>query len=105
MNAKTVQKYKTSFDCAPKMFRYSAYLDKNNKFHPTQKPVALYDWIYNKYLPNGGKVIDSHLGSGSNRIAADKAGNIEFYGFEIDPEYYEAQEKRYKIFKMQKRLF
>ena len=75
------------------------------KYHPTQKPVKLYEWIYNKYLPNGGKVIDTHLGSGSNRIAADKARNIEFYGFEIDSEYYEAQEKRFKIHKMQKTLF
>ena len=79
--------------------------DGHLRIHPTQKPIALYDWIYHNYLPQGGKVIDSHLGSGSNRISADKAGNIEFYGFEIDSEYYEAQEKRYKIFKMQKRLF
>ena len=77
----------------------------DGRVHPQQKPIALYDWIYHNYLPNGGKVIDTHLGSGSNRIAADKAGNIEFYGFEIDSEYYEAQEKRYKIFKMQKTLF
>ena len=94
----------TSFDGANKIFRYSVQKELN-KIHPTQKPVALYDWIYHNYLPQGGKVIDTHLGSGSNRIAADKAGNIEFYGFEIDPEYYEAQEKRYKIFKMQTRLF
>ena len=94
----------TSFDGANKLYRYSVQKE-SDKVHPTQKPIKLYDWIYSRYLPNGGKVIDTHLGSGSNRIAADKAGNIEFNGFEIDPEYYEAQEKRYKIFKMQKRLF
>lgn len=76
-----------------------------NRFHPTQKPVRLYEWIYQKYLPNGGKVIDTHLGSGSNRIAADKAGNIDFVGFELDKDYYEAQEKRWKAFKAQTRLF
>ena len=69
-----------------------------NRIHPTQKPVALYDWIYHNYLPEGGKVIDTHLGSGSNRIAAQKRGNIEFVAAEIDTEYFEAQEKRYKEF-------
>ena len=95
----------TSFDKAPKMFRHSAYLDKANKFHPTQKPVKLYSWIYHNYLPNGGKVIDTHLGSGSNRIAADKAGNIDFYAYEIDKEYFDAQEKRFKEYKSQLRFF
>ena len=72
-----------------------------NRIHPTQKPVALYDWIYAKYLPEGGKVIDTHLGSGSNRIAADKAGNIDFYSCELDPDYHADQEKRWKNYKAQ----
>ena len=75
------------------------------KIHPTQKPITLYDWIYKNYLPQGGKVIDTHLGSGSNRIAANKAGNIDFVGFELDKDYYEAQEKRWKGFISQTRLF
>lgn len=79
--------------------------NKETRIHPTQKPVKLYSWIYDKYLPNGGKVIDSHLGSGSNRIAADKAGNIDFYGWEIDKDYYEAQEKRWKDYKSQLTMF
>jgi site-specific DNA-methyltransferase (adenine-specific) len=72
--------------------------DGIERIHPTQKPIYLYDWIFNKYLPEGGKVIDTHLGSGSNRIAAHKRGNIEFIGYELDKDYYEAQEKRYKQF-------
>lgn len=64
--------------------------------HPTQKPIKLYEWLYMKYLPKGGKVIDTHLGSGSNRIAAHKMGNIDFTGFEIDKEYFDAAEKRYQ---------
>ena len=72
--------------------------------HPTQKPVALYDWIYHHYLPNGGRVLDTHLGSGSNRIAAHKAGNIDFTGYETDKDYYEAQEKRFEIFQRQPSL-
>jgi len=76
-----------------------------NRIHPTQKPVKLYSWVYKNYLPDGGKVLDTHLGSGSNRIAADKAGNIDFWGYELDKDYYEAQEKRWKDYKAQIRMF
>lgn len=86
----------TSFISTCKKFDRHPTLEK--RIHPTQKPVALYSWIYSNYLPQGGKVIDTHLGSGSNRIAAHKAVNIEFYGFEIDKDYFEAQERRYKDF-------
>jgi site-specific DNA-methyltransferase (adenine-specific) len=101
-----------SFRKAIRRFKYNwvgfGYLNntaKERKIHPTQKPVALYDWIYSKYLPDGGKVIDTHLGSGSNRIAADKVGNIDFVGYELDKDYFEAQEKRWAEYKMQQRLF
>jgi len=72
-----------------------------NRIHPTQKPIILYEWIYENYLPKGGRVIDTHLGSGSNRIAADKTGNIDFVGFELDKDYFEAQEKRWAEYKKQ----
>ena len=72
-----------------------------SRIHPTQKPIKLYDWIYKNYLPNGGNVIDTHLGSGSNRIAADKAGNINFVGVELDKDYFDAQEKRWHNYKQQ----
>lgn len=83
--------------------RYDGFIgmDEDIRFHPTQKPIKLYDRIYAKYLPEGGKVIDTHLGSGSNRIAADKAGNIDFYSCELDPEYHAAQEKRFRNYKSQ----
>ena len=87
-----------------KIFSYSV-LTERNKIHPTQKPVALYDWIYKNYLPEGGKVIDTHLGSGSNRIAADKAGNIDFTAYELDKDYFEAQEKRWSNYKAQLKMF
>jgi site-specific DNA-methyltransferase (adenine-specific) len=77
----------------------------NVDWHPTAKPIKLYDYIYQTYLPEGGKVIDTHLGSGSNRIAADKAGNIDFVGYELDKDYYEAQEKRWKNYKAQLTMF
>ena len=98
----------TSFDCILRRFTYDwigfGYLNNQQsekKIHPTQKPIKLYDWIYKNYLPKGGNVIDTHLGSGSNRIAADKAGNINFVGCELDKEYFDAQEKRWNNYKAQ----
>ena len=64
------------------------------RIHPTQKPVALYDWIFQNYAAPGCRVLDTHLGSGSSRIAAYEAG-VDFIGFEIDPIYYAAEEQRF----------
>lgn len=75
-----------------------------NRIHPTQKPIALYDWIIKNYAKPGDKIIDTHVGSGSSRIAADRAG-LDFVGFEIDRDYWEAQEKRYHTYKLQLRMF
>ena len=72
--------------------------------HPTQKPIKLYDWIIQNYCAEANLILDTHVGSGSSRIAAAKAGK-QFIGFEIDPEYYEKQEKRFKDFVSQLRLF
>lgn len=75
-----------------------------NRIHPTQKPVYLYDWIYKNYAQNGQRILDTHLGSGSNRIAAHKNG-LHFVGFEIDEEYYYSQEARFKSYLSQPTLF
>ncbi len=95
-----------------RMFRYTwngmiqgDMKNKEDRTHPTQKPVKLYDWIFKTYLHEGGKVLDTHVGSGSSRIAAHKAGNIDFTGYEIDKEYWEGQEKRYQDFIKQLTLF
>lgn len=72
----------TSFKTVTRQIEINRFaLNQEGSIHPTQKPIKLYDWIYDRYLPQGGKVIDTHLGSGSNRIAANKAGNIDFVGF------------------------
>lgn len=94
----------TSFINAPKIFRYSAYLDKQIKQHPTQKPVALYKWILDKYEKEGDKILDTHVGSGSSRIAAHDYG-FDFTGYELDKEYFDAQEKRFNNHKQQLKLF
>ena len=74
------------------------------RMHPTQKPICLYDWQLKKFAKEGDLILDTHLGSGSSRIAAYKGG-FNFVGFEIDAEYYEKQEKRFNDFKSQLRLF
>ena len=63
--------------------------------HPTQKPICLYDWILHNYAQPNDLILDTHLGSGSSRIAAHKHG-LDFTGFEIDKEYFDAAEKRYQ---------
>lgn len=66
-----------------------------NKFHPTQKPIDLYAYLLRVFAKPGDKILDTHLGSGSSRIAAYKMG-FDFYATEIDPVYFEAQEKRFR---------
>lgn len=66
-----------------------------NRIHPTQKPVSLYAWIMRNYAKPGDKILDTHLGSGSSRIAAYGLG-FDFYATEIDKEYFEAQEERFR---------
>jgi site-specific DNA-methyltransferase (adenine-specific) len=80
--------------------------DKINlpRIHPTQKPVKLYDFCLHHFAKPNDLILDTHLGSGSSRIAAYKGG-FNFVGFEIDQEYYEKQEKRFNDFKSQLRLF
>lgn len=78
--------------------------NQEGRFHPTQKPVQLYDWIFYHYAHKGDKILDTHLGSGSSRIAAYEAG-LDFIGFEIDPEYYRAEEERFKEHTAQLSLF
>lgn len=74
------------------------------RIHPTQKPVALYDWIFQNYAAPGCRVLDTHLGSGSSRIAAYEVG-VDFIGFEIDPIYYAAEEQRFLDYTSQTSLF
>lgn len=92
----------TSFPTAVRKFafRWSGYLqgDMKNKevrIHPTQKPVQLYKWLLTNYGQAGDKILDTHLGGGSSRIAAHKLG-FDFTGFEINEGYYNDGEKRFK---------
>ena len=92
----------TSFNSASRIykFRWNGMLqqdmkNKEERIHPTQKPVALYKWLMTNYAKPGWKILDTHLGSGSSRIAAYDLG-FDFVGYEIDPVYFEQQEERFK---------
>ena len=91
----------TSFKGSVRVYQYHANhtrgFNSPNRFHPTEKPIPLYDWILKNYSKPGQSIIDTHLGSGSSRISAYKA-NLPFTGIEIDKEYFEAQEKRFNNF-------
>ena len=93
----------TSFNSSAKKYDYNA-AKQQNRIHPTQKPTSLYDWILQRYAKPNDLILDTHLGSGSSRIAAYKGG-FNFVGFEIDQEYYEKQEKRFNEYKSQLTLF
>lgn len=91
-------------------FRWAGMLKGKNgnyredRFHPTQKPIPLYDWIFSTYAEPGMKILDTHLGSGSSRVAAHK-NKLNFVGFEIDKEYFDKQEKRFADYVSQLTLF
>lgn len=92
----------TSFDTPCKRVALSSA--QAGRIHPTQKPVALYAWIYQKYAKSGDKILDTHLGSGSSRIAAYDAG-LDFVGTEIDAEYFRLQEERWAAYTAQIRMW
>ena len=78
--------------------------NKEERMHPTQKPVALYQWIFSRYAKPGDKVFDSHLGSGSSRIAAYEAG-LDFVGCEISKVFFDLEEQRFADYTAQTSLF
>lgn len=74
------------------------------RIHPTQKPILLYEWIFKRYAKPGMRILDTHLGSGSSRIAAYDAG-LDFVGCEIDKDYFDKQEERFAAYTAQQSLF
>jgi site-specific DNA-methyltransferase (adenine-specific) len=93
----------TSFKSSAKKFDNNAASNRN-KIHPTQKPIKLYEWLLMNYAKEGDKILDTHLGSHSSRIAAYNLG-FEFVGTELDQEYFEQGCKRFDNHKKQLTLF
>ena len=100
----------TSFDKNAKQFDYRYYgnLEGNTstglKFHPTQKPVALYEWVLMNFAEKGMKILDTHLGGGSIAVACHNL-KYDLTACELDSKYYEKAMKRLKDHMAQQRLF
>jgi site-specific DNA-methyltransferase (adenine-specific) len=95
----------SSFDVALRVAEYNRVeLLLEGTIHPTQKPIVLYKWLLKNYAEPGQKILDTHLGSGSHRIAAFDYG-FDFTGFELDKDYFDAQELRFQRHKAQLNLF
>ena len=96
----------TSFKTNAKLFRYAPQGTASEpRFHPTQKPVALYSWILGLYGKPGMKILDTHAGSASSLVACHRAGYENTWGFEIDPVYFEKATKRLEKERDQVNLF
>ena len=92
----------TSFDSHSKLIKITS--NQNDRFHISQKPVKLYEWLLMNYAKESDKILDTHLGSGSIALASHNLG-YELTACELDKEYYEASIKRIKDHISQQRLF
>lgn len=99
----------TSFDSTVKKFFYSwvganAREKETDRIHPTQKPIALYEWLLKNYAKQGDKILDTHVGSASSLIACYNLG-FDYMGFELDEDYFKAACKRIEARKNQMDIF
>lgn len=78
--------------------------DKEQRIHPTQKPVALYKWLLTNYANKGDKILDTHTGSASSLIACYDLG-FDAIGFEIDEVYYRQAKQRLEDHQKQVSIF
>jgi site-specific DNA-methyltransferase (adenine-specific) len=98
----------TSFQCALRRFTYlwSGFRkqEPETRIHPTQKPVKLYEWLLMNYAKPGDKILDTHVGSASSLIACHNMG-FEYWGFELDEDYYKEASERLNAVKAQMKLW
>ena len=81
----------TSFESSSK--EWIGMSNEKDRIHPTQKPIALYKWLLTNYAKPGDKILDTHVGSASSLIACHQMG-FEYWGFELDADYYKAATER-----------
>lgn len=96
MNRKTMAaqiKNKTYTHKYPKNILNFSNANQTGKVHPTQKPVALLEYLIKTYTQEGDVVLDPTMGSGSTGVACARL-NRKFIGFEKDPKYFEIAKKR-----------
>lgn len=101
----------TSFNTAVRRYKFKWHgmlqenmKDKEIRIHPTQKPVALYEWLLRNYAKEGDKILDTHVGSASSLIACHNMG-FEYIGFELDKDYWKAATERLEAVKSQTTLW
>lgn len=95
----------TSFNDNAKIFECAPQGKKGDeRFHPTQKPIALYEWLLSRYAKDGDIILDTHVGSASSLIACHNT-NHKFVGFELDEHYYKLSKERLDREMAQLRLF
>jgi site-specific DNA-methyltransferase (adenine-specific) len=94
----------SSFGSPMKIYQKRVVGADDVRVHPTQKPVALYKWILDKYAKEGDKILDTHLGSGSIAIAAHDY-KYELTACELDKEYYDKAIERINNHVAQQKLF
>ena len=99
----------TSFDShARKVFISWVGANAKDKYegriHPTQKPIALYEWLLKNYAKQGDKILDTHVGSASSLIACHKMG-FDYIGSELDEDYFKSATERLEAIKAQQSLF
>jgi len=101
----------TNLDTAVRLFEFKwqgmlqgDMKNKEVRIHPTQKPVALYKWILDKYAKQGDKILDTHLGSGSIAIACHDYG-FDLTACELDKEYFDKAMQRINNHVAQQKLF
>lgn len=92
----------TSFNSSAKKF--DRHPCQQIRIHPTQKPIALYKWILEKYAKKGNKILDTHLGSGSIAIACHDYG-FDLTSCELDKEYFDKAMQRINNHILQQKLF
>ena len=93
----------SSFNITSKGFVFNGQANKD-KIHPTQKPVALYKWLLDKYAKENDKILDTHLGSGSIAIACHDYG-FDLTACELDKEYFDKAMQRINNHTAQQKLF
>jgi site-specific DNA-methyltransferase (adenine-specific) len=81
----------------PRSVQYFVTAEREGKYHPTQKPVALMEYLIKTYTNENETVLDFTMGSGSTGVAC-KNTNRNFIGIEKDEKYFEIAKERINIF-------
>lgn len=92
----------TSFKSNAKIFEKAP--QDSTRFHPTQKPIELYEWILSNFAKEGDKILDTHVGSASSLIACHNMG-FKYVGFEINETYYKLSKERLEAYEAQTSLW